>query len=75
MTKKRFYDRLIGVLTAVNDRDDCALLLDDLCTIRELQEMEQRLETAILLSEGKNYGEICRLTGASTATISRVNPV
>lgn len=52
---------------------ECAAFLEDICTIRELQDISQRLSVAILLEEGKNYQDICRATGASTATISRVN--
>ncbi|MBR2617316.1 MAG: DNA-binding transcriptional regulator, partial [Clostridia bacterium] len=43
------------------------------CTIKELMDITQRLQVASLLKEGKNYQEISKTTGASTATISRVN--
>lgn len=46
---------------------------EDICTIKEIQSISQRLEVAKLLREGKTYGEIEGITGASTATISRVN--
>ncbi len=46
---------------------------DDLCTVSELQAMEQRYQVAVLLSEGMIYNEILEKTGASSATISRVN--
>lgn len=52
---------------------DCEKFFEDVCTIKELMDIKQRLEVAKLLSEGKNYQEICKATGASTATISRVN--
>lgn len=47
--------------------------LDDVCTIKEIKDISQRLEVAVRLDDGKNYQEITRETGASTATISRVN--
>ena len=46
---------------------------EDACTIKELEAISQRVEVAELLSDGKNYQDVSRLTGASTATISRVS--
>ena len=46
---------------------------DDLCTVSELQAMEQRFQVAVLLNEGLIYNDILERTGASSATISRVN--
>ncbi|MBR2635245.1 MAG: hypothetical protein IKD31_06670 [Clostridia bacterium] len=66
-------DRLVEVLSALSDKNDCYAFLEDLCTIREIMDMSQRLEVAILLKKGTNYQEINRICGASTATISRVN--
>lgn len=53
--------------------EECDAFFDDICTIKELQDLSQRLQVATLLSEGKNYQEVSALTGASTATICRVN--
>jgi len=53
--------------------DECMKFFDDLCTITELQAMEQRFEVAALLNQGCIYNEILEKTGASSATISRVN--
>ena len=53
--------------------EEAAAFFDDLCTIREIQDMSSRFEVAKLLDAGKNYGEISSETGASSATISRVN--
>lgn len=53
--------------------DEVKNFLQDLCTVSELRAMEQRLEVAILLSEGMIYNDILERTGASSATISRVN--
>ena len=53
--------------------DECAAFFEDICTIKEVQDISQRLAVAKMLHEGKNYLEISRITGASTATICRVN--
>lgn len=53
--------------------EECMSFFDDLCTITELQAMEQRYEVASLLNKGYIYNEILDKTGASSATISRVN--
>ncbi len=66
-------DRLMKVLSEMKTVEDCYLFLEDLCTIKEIMDMSQRLEVAILLKNGTNYQEINRKTGVSTATISRVN--
>jgi TrpR-related protein YerC/YecD len=53
--------------------EECKQFFQDLCTVSELRAMEQRFEVAILLSDGMIYNEILERTGASSATISRVN--
>ena len=52
--------------------EDCQKFFEDVCTIKELQSIAQRWDVAVMLSEGKNYLDISKQTGASTATISRV---
>ena len=52
--------------------EDCQKFFEDVCTIKELQSIAQRWEVAVMLNEGKNYLDISKKTGASTATISRV---
>ena len=52
--------------------EDCQKFFEDVCTIKELQSIAQRWEVAVMLNDGKNYLEISKKTGASTATISRV---
>ena len=64
---------LYNAILKLQTEEEVAAFLDDLCTIREIQDMSQRFEVAVLLNEGKNYGEISAKTGASSATISRVN--
>lgn len=64
-----FYNAILKLKTV----DECDAFFSDICTIKELQDLEQRLYVASLLSEGKNYQEITELTSVSSATISRVN--
>ena len=64
--------RLYEAILALETEDDCASFFEDICTIKEMQDISQRLEVAFMLHQGKNYQEISALTGASTATISRV---
>lgn len=61
-----------AVLT-LKDEEECRRFFADLCTVAELRAMEQRLEVAQLLHDGLIYNEILERTGASSATISRVN--
>ena len=64
---------LLDAIVKIKDMDTCKSFFEDVCTIKELQEMSQRLQVAKELRNGKNYQDISKLTGASTATISRVN--
>mgnify|MGYP000578264296 CR=1 FL=1 len=60
-------------ILALETEEECYAFFQDLCTIAELRSMEQRYEVATLLSEGMVYSDILERTGASSATISRVN--
>lgn len=53
--------------------EECYAFFEDLCTVAELQAMEQRFEVAALLNDGLIYNDILEKTGVSSATISRVN--
>ena len=66
---ENFYKAVLSLETV----EECRAFFDDICTIKELQEISRRLEVARLLSEGKVFSEINRLSEASSATISRVN--
>ena len=57
----------------LKDTDECYDFFSDLCTVSELKAMEQRFEVAKLLNEGLIYNDILEKTGASSATICRVN--
>ena len=66
-------NRLYQAILRLDTEEECRRFFDDICTVKEIQDLAQRLEVATMLSEGKNYQEISRETGASTATICRVN--
>jgi len=66
-------DELLRALLALDDADEAYALLQDLCTIREVQDMAQRLAVARMLSAGEHYSRIQEITGASATTISRVS--
>lgn len=66
-------DRLFDAVLSLKDRDECYKFFEDVCTINEILSLSQRFEVARMLTENKTYLEISEKTGASTATISRVN--
>ena len=66
-------DRFFRAILGLENVDECYDFFEDLCTVSELQAMTQRFHVARLLDEGKTYLEISAETGASTATISRIN--
>ncbi len=63
---------LLGAIVRLEDVDEASAFLRDLCTLGELHDMAQRWAVVRLLDGGLHYGEISRLTGASTATITRI---
>ena len=64
---------LYKAIAALQNEEECRRFLEDLCTVSELTAMEQRMDVAMLLDDGLIYSEILERTGASSATISRVN--
>ena len=66
-------DRLFAAVLTLKTTEECYMFFEDLCTISELKSMSQRFKVAQLLKEGHTCHEISAQTGASTATISRVN--
>ena len=66
-------DFLFDTILMLKDRDECYRFFEDLCTVPELKAMSQRLAVAKMLNARQVYSEIVAATGASTATISRVN--
>lgn len=77
MYKSRFgnqdIDELYEAVLKLDSIEDCYRFFEDLCTIKEIMDMSQRLKVAKMLNEKKPYQEIVDETKASTATISRVN--
>ena len=72
-TKKPRNEEMYKAILTLKSIDECINFFEDLCTITELQAMEQRYQVASLLNQGCIYNEIHEKTGASSATISRVN--
>ena len=66
-------DRLFEVIAGLQNKEDCYRFFEDVCTIKEIQDMAQRFDVALLLDEGVNYQQIAKEVGVSTATISRVS--
>lgn len=66
-------DLLMKAVLQLRSEEDAYRFFEDVCTIAEMKSMAQRLEVAVLLRSGVTYQEIARKTGASSATISRVN--
>jgi len=66
-------DHLIDAILCLKTKEECYNFLEDLCTVNELLSLSQRFEVATMLRQHKTYMEIGKKTGASTATISRVN--
>ena len=66
-------DSLFDAILTLKDRDECYSFFADLCTVNELLSLSQRFEVASMLKDKKTYLDIAEKTGASTATISRVN--
>ena len=71
--KKEKSDLLYRAILQLKDEQECYDFFQDLCTVSELRSMEQRFEVASLLDDGMIYNDILERTGASSATISRVN--
>ena len=72
-TPKEDYELLYESLLQLKSVEECRKFMEDLCTVTELKAMGQRIEVAMYLREGMIYQDILKHTGASSATISRVN--
>ena len=66
-------DRLFEAILTLDTVEECYAFFEDICTVHEIKSLAQRLEVAEMLQDKKTYIEIQQVTGASTATISRVN--
>lgn len=67
------YALLYQAILSLDSMEECQAFFQDLCTVSELRAMSQRLEVAQMLDDGMIYNDILDRTGASSATISRVN--
>lgn len=66
-------DKLFEAILALETVEECYKFFEDICTVKEVQAMAQRLQVAEQLNSGRNYAEVYEDTGVSSATISRVN--
>ena len=64
---------LYQLLASLNTAEEVETLLIDLCTVKEIEQMDQRIHSATLLMAGKTYTQVCEETGISTVTLSRVS--
>ncbi len=71
--KNESTERLFKVIASINTAEECRAFFEDLCTIKEIKDMAQRFDTALLLSEGLSYQNISKAANVSSATICRVN--
>lgn len=73
IAKKEKSEKLYQAILMLKDEEECYNFFQDLCTVSELRSMEQRFAVASMLDDGVIYSDILEQTGASSATISRVN--
>lgn len=71
--KNSSVDDVFKAILSLEDLDECYKFFEDICTVKEIQDIAQRFQVALLLTEKKSYNEITKKTGASSATITRVN--
>lgn len=73
MSKQQRIEYLYEVLASIDDPEDCRVLFEDLCTVKEVENMAERLYTARLLLEGNTYNQVMQQADISSATLSRVS--
>ena len=66
-------DLLFDAVLTLKNKEECYTFFEDICTIKEILDMSQRLDTAILLSKGLSYQKIAEQVAVSSATIGRVS--
>ena len=71
--KSEKIQKLYELIARLQTPEDCAALFDDLCTIKEIEKMAERVEAAKLLMEGNTYNQVIAQTDISSATLSRVS--
>ena len=72
-TDKQMINELFELIVSMENTKDCKALFDDLCTIKEVEQMAQRVRAAKLMLEGKTYNQITEETDISSATLSRIS--
>ncbi len=70
--KDEVTDQLFEAILSLQNKEECYKFFEDICTVKEIEAMAQRLKVARMLKEGATYDQVAEQTGASTATISRV---
>lgn len=73
ISKQEKLDALFQLLASIDNAEDCRALFDDLCTVKEVENMAERVFAAKLLMEGKTYNQIIAQSDISSATLSRVS--
>lgn len=73
LPRKQRCEEMYDAILTLKTREECIKFFNDLCSVSELMAMEQRFQVASCLDDGMIYNDILELTGASSATISRVN--
>lgn len=71
--KEQMIQNLYELFVQIGSVEDCRILLDDLCTNKEVEQMAQRLKAAQLLKQGHTYTQVIEMTDISSATLSRVS--
>jgi TrpR-related protein YerC/YecD len=66
-------DELFDAILSLNSREECYMFFEDALTYKEILDIAQRLKAAKLLNDKTSYVDVCKITGMSTATISRVS--
>ncbi len=70
---EKLTNELFSLLASINNAEDMKLLLNDMCTVKEIEQMASRIEAARLLMEGKTYSQVTGVCDISSATLSRVS--
>ena len=72
-TDEKMINELFELIASMKTAEDCKALFDDLCTVKEVEQMAQRARAAKLLIEGKTYNQVTEETDISSATLSRIS--
>lgn len=70
---EKMTNELFELIVSMESAEDCKLLFEDLCTVKEIEQMAQRVRAAKLLIEGKTYNQVTEETDISSATLSRIS--